>query len=312
MKRGMNEMKRRFAIAACAVFLLVASTSFAQTTPAQLVQRHLDWLEGCRNYRATITVQNGDDMITATGFVDTRDGASVLMFRGEDFPEKLHIKSTRLDEETVQLAYSLGLGRDDDLPFMNLNVPYTPFSGGIYDLFVFGQDVSATMSRIDDICADVVTLDECELGKAGLRIVVKESVIDSMRHVADQLVGDLAGEDAAALHQVQPGDTVTLWFNGEGRLDAVEATDQEGALNVLVKFEYEEFNLPDDQMHELMSAAYTQSGGSAGSGGSTIGSRVIDGFLTASLPYRLLLLLSVIMVALSAVVIVRVKRLSID
>ena len=200
----------------------------------QVVQRHLDWLNGRQNYRARVTISDGVNIMTGILLVDTRTRQTQLLLHHDRLPKNVSIKATRKDTNTAQLAYSLGLSRTDDLPFDERTFPAPRFADGSSDLFAYGQDLNATMTRMRLISRDLsVPPMSTVWGDYGLRIALKKTLLDELAAAADRF---LAGDKAPP---VQPADVLTLWFGDSGQLSAVQVEDSAGSLNLNVRFEYE-------------------------------------------------------------------------
>jgi hypothetical protein len=286
--------------------LWAATAAAASPSPEQLIGRHLAWLDECRNYRAHVMVTDGENTMTGTLYVDTRTNQNVLMIRNEKFPENLHIKATRTGGGRTRLAYSLGMGRDDDLPFQERTMAYTPFGSGLYDLFVHGQGVEETKARLRSVCSTEEVLASSELGTHGLQLTLKTTVMDRLATMADTM---LAGDDAPPVHCP---DLLTLWFNDEGRLDGVQVDNSDGSLHLEVRLTYDAFNLPADEMRDILALGMSHGGGGAGMAGGAGPAGLIDRVAQAVLPSRFLLVLTVIMAAVSVAVVVRIKQMPLE
>ena len=222
--------------AAVLVPLLVIGTppaGSATVTVEQVVQRHLDWLNARPNYSARVIIDDGKNVAIGTLLVDTRSRRTQLLLHSEGLPKKVYIKATRKDDTTQQLAYSLGPGRKDDLPFAEHTFEGLRFPDGGYDLFVAGQDLAATMARMRLIAEDLSVKPRSILGEHGLRIALRKTLLDQLGAAADRF---LAGSNAPP---VQPPDVLMLWFGQSGEIDAVQVEDTGGSLNLEVRFEYD-------------------------------------------------------------------------
>ncbi len=234
-------MKLFYAAAVAVPLLLIRipATHADTLTVEQVVQRHIDWLNGRQNYRARVTIRDGVNVVTGILLVDTRSRHTQFVLHHEGLPTNVSIKATRKDSNTAQLAYTLGLSRTDDLPFAERSFPAPKFADGSSDLFVYGQDLNATMARMRLISRDLSLVQSTSLwGDYGLRIALKKTLLDELAAAADRF---LAGDNAPP---VQPPDALTLWFGDSGQLNAVQVEDSAGSLNLNVHFEYEPAESP--------------------------------------------------------------------
>lgn len=233
---------RLFCAAAVMVPLLLIRISAAPAdtlTIEQVVQRHLDWLNGRQNFRARVAISDGVNVMTAILLVDMRSRQTQLLLHHDNLPENVSIKATRKDTNTAQFAYSLGLSRTDDLPFAERTFPAPIFGDGSSDLFAYGQDLNETMTRMRLISRDLSRVQSTSIwGDYGLRIALRKTLLDELAAAADRF---LAGDKAPP---VQPPDVLTLWFGDSGQLNAVQVEDTAGSLNLNVSFEYEAMESP--------------------------------------------------------------------
>jgi hypothetical protein len=153
-------------------------------------------------------------------------------------PGEVFLKAAGLGSDTALFAYSLGVRREDDLPFAELRLPPGPFADGSYDLFVRGKSVEATMTRVQAIAEEVAALPPSALGQAGLRLTLQRSLPAVLLDMLDQAMGAEASVERAT------PDTITLWFDGGGRLDAIELARRDEAFHIEVSLAYEEMDRP--------------------------------------------------------------------
>ena len=243
---------RRMLRATALALLMALRVSVAQAESSAVeaaVQRHLQWLSGCDNFRAGVVVTDGLHIITGTLLYDTQSRKTLLLMRHDGLPRKLNIKATRTGPETALLAFSLGWSRPDDLPFDIKSFGFSPFGAGIPDLFVRGDSLDATMERMRTIGDDIVVETPALGTMTGLRISLKKSLFDSLMLAADEM---LAGDKSI---MVLPPDYITLWFEEDGRLAAIVLTRDDKAFDLEARFEYEEINMDLGAFEQLVADA---------------------------------------------------------
>jgi hypothetical protein len=236
----------RRAVCALAAIALLAGPAFGAAQPAgsveQVVLLHLGWLESCGGYRAKITVTGGGKMATGTLEVDNITGKRVYMGWRPGIPKDVYLKMTRMGARGVEFAFSKGFGRKDDLPFAEKTLPEGLFFPGASDLFQRGTDLHTTMTRLRQISKSIAVLPPSKLGLFGLRLTMERLVTENLAALVDQVFSFDQSSPASA------PDEITMWFNGNGRLDAVDlggitvpgASGGREAIDLHVALEYEE------------------------------------------------------------------------
>ncbi len=236
----------RRGLGALAAIALIAASASAGAPPAasveQVVQRYLDWLQACRSYRVKVTVTDPSQTATGTLEIDNLTGKRVYMGWSQGLPKDVYLKVTRTGERSVELAYSKGRGRKDDLPFAEKTLPDGLFFAGSSDIFERGADLRTTMTRLRLVSDSLAVLPPSALGPYGLRMKMERLVTENLAALVDQVF---------AFDQTSPAsapDEITMWFNDDGRLDAIDlggvtlpnAAPGGEAVDVHVKLEYEE------------------------------------------------------------------------
>ena len=199
---------------------LISAPALAAAPPAlsveQLVLLHLGWLQSCGGYRAKVTVTGGGKTATGTLEVDNITGKRKYMGWREGLPKDVYLKMTRAGGRSVEFAFSKGFGRKDDLPFAEKTLPEGLFFAGTADLFQRGDDLHTTMKRLRQISSALAVLPPSRLGRYGLRVTMERLVTENLAALVDQVFSFDQTSPASA------PDEITMWFNDNGRLDAVD------------------------------------------------------------------------------------------
>ena len=116
-----------------------------------------------------------------------------------------------------------------------------PFPGGSYDLFRRGDSLAQTMNRLNQISNEVSAQPRSKLGESGLRIVLERDFTRSMADMVDAML-DLDGPTV-----VTPA-SLSLWFSGDGRLEAVEIFYDSDPGRGVITFAYQEIDLPPEEV----------------------------------------------------------------
>lgn len=224
-----------------AVLALISATGPAAAQPAasveEVVQLHLDWLRACAGYRAKVSVSGATK--TGTLEVDNITGKRVYMGWREGLPKDVYVKATSTGARSVEFAFSKGFDRTDDLPFAETTLPEGLFFAGNEDLFQRGADLPTTMARLRTISRALSVLPPSDLGVYGLRMTMERLVTENLAALVDQVF---------AFDQTSPvsaPDEITMWFNGDGRLDAIHLAgvtlpgSRDEAVDLRVTLDYE-------------------------------------------------------------------------
>lgn len=199
---------------AFALVQLVATVALAEGEIEGIVQRHLDWLAANPQFRAELTFTYGDETGVGTLDINRPAGETAFLAKTPGLPADIYLKTRSRDDKTVLLSFARDLGRDDDIPLRERELPPAPFADGVYDVFSPEDGVAATMERLQQIAVSMSVEPASQLGVYGLNIVFNEEFMDGVLASAATFMGQ------ETTHQSP--EEVTLWFDGIGRLTGVE------------------------------------------------------------------------------------------
>jgi len=208
-----------------------------------IVSRHIGWLDRVRNYKAevTVTADGSDQADKGLLLVDNVTRKTAFLTQTQGLPKGVYLKTMRVGDNTQRMMLSRGLSRSDDLPIQEHTLLDGPFPGGSYDLFRRGDGLAQTMNRLNQISNDVTAKPKSKLGEYGLRIGLQADFTRSMADMVDEML-ELDSQT------IVPPEALVLWFDGAGRLDAVEIFFDSDPGRGLVKFDYKETDLPQEEV----------------------------------------------------------------
>jgi len=236
-------------LAALGIGALLPSQAVAQAGPPsvkQVVQKHLDWIATTRNYRAALTVDDGNTIYEATVLVDYMTHKTIILSTQPGLPPGMFVKTTSLPDGTLRVAVSRGLARSDDLPVQEKTLPPGPFSSGSYSAFVRGAALDETMERLNAIADELSVRPATELGAYGLEIVLRREFMSEVASAMDRFF-EVEGETYP--------HTVVQWLAEDGSTSAIEETDDSGRVLRTSLLEYEEVNIAAAQIAPIILAA---------------------------------------------------------
>jgi hypothetical protein len=201
--------------------LLVATAALAADEMEGIIQRHLDWLAANPQFRAEMTFTYGDESGSATLDINRPAGETAFLAKTPGLPQDIYLKTRSRDDKTVLLSFARDLGRTDDIPLRERELPPAPFADGVYDVFDPEDDVAGAMARLEEIAVSMSVEPASQLGVHGLNIVFNEEFMDGVL----QSTASFMGQETPPTSPQE----VTLWFDGIGRLTGVETIQDFGS-----------------------------------------------------------------------------------
>lgn len=261
------------------------------------VQGHLQWLDRYRNYRAQVTVREGEVTRTGTLLVDNLSGKKLYMEAHPNLPQGVLLKTASHGDLGLRVFLSRGFDRGDDLLIYEGELPATVFSGGVSDLFRRGEGLDPAMARLNEMAETIEVLPASERGARGLDMKLRKGIVERMTSYFDEYLT----EDAPEVPRV---GRLILWYADDGALSAVDIVGRQRSFSLTVTLAYEARDLPAaevvSEFRRAASATLAQSPeGQAG----PPGGEIAEGLLSS----RLILVLSALLVVIAIVVVWRLR-----